>query len=182
MLSIRVRNWCVWSFCASVPDAYAEHTHQFLKRMLSMVWRDLFQIWNFYAYAEHTRKKLMRMLGVRISSWLVCSANASVPDPYAQGTHQFLMRMLRIEGSALCARIGTWCFSSVDEAFSCETLSFSGHPICFFQLFFLPTQVINENGRKGSQIMTHGHRSIITIYGPMIYTAPSIRILMRADG
>jgi hypothetical protein len=26
----------------------------------------------------------------------VCSVQASVPDPYAQGTHQFLMRMLSI--------------------------------------------------------------------------------------
>jgi hypothetical protein len=96
MLSIRVRNWCVCSAWASVPDTYAQHTRQFLMRMLSMVWRDLFQIWNVYAYAEHARKKLMRMLRVRISSWLVCSANASVPDPYVQGTHQFLMRMLSI--------------------------------------------------------------------------------------
>jgi hypothetical protein len=96
MLSIRVRNWCVCSVWASVPDAYAQHAHQFLMRMLSMVCRDLFQIWNFYVYTEHTLKKLMRMLRVRVSSWLVCSANASVPDLYAQGTHQFLMRMLSI--------------------------------------------------------------------------------------
>jgi hypothetical protein len=35
------------------------------------------------AHAEHTRKE-----------WYVCSAYASVPDAYAQGTQQFLMRML----------------------------------------------------------------------------------------
>jgi hypothetical protein len=34
--------------------------------MLSMVCRDLFQIWNFYAYAEHTRKKLVRMLSIPV--------------------------------------------------------------------------------------------------------------------
>ena len=52
--------------CASVPDTYAQHALQFLTRMLSMVCRDLFQIWNFYAYAEHTRKKLVRMLSIRV--------------------------------------------------------------------------------------------------------------------
>jgi hypothetical protein len=36
-----------------------------------------------YAHAEHTRKELMRMLSL-----------PSVLDVYAQGTHQFLMRML----------------------------------------------------------------------------------------
>ncbi len=119
MLSIRVRNWCVCSACASVPDAYAQHTLQFLTRKLSMVWRDLLQIWNFYAYAEHTRKKLVRMLSIRISSWPVCSGYASVPgeyaqhflkgmrsvhalvpDAYAQCTHQFLNRMLSIRFSS----------------------------------------------------------------------------------
>ncbi len=34
MLSIRVRNWCVCSACAPVPDAYAQQEHQFLTRML----------------------------------------------------------------------------------------------------------------------------------------------------
>ncbi len=34
------------------------------------------------------------MLSVRISSWWVCSVHGSIPDPYAQGAHQFLMRML----------------------------------------------------------------------------------------
>jgi hypothetical protein len=120
MLSIRVRNWCVCSACASVTYAYAQLAHQFLTRMLSVVWRDLFQIWNFYAYAEHTRKKLVRMLSIRISSWPVCSGYASVPgayaqhflkgmrsvhalvpDAYAQCTHQFLTRMLSI-------RISSW--------------------------------------------------------------------------
>ncbi len=72
------------------------------------------------AYAEHTRKELMRMLSMRISSWLVCSEYASVPDAYAQHVlkglrsvhvlvpdayaqcrHQFLTRMLS-------ARISSW--------------------------------------------------------------------------
>ena len=45
-LSIRIRNWCVRSACASFPDAYAQQTHKFLTRMLR----------------------------VRISPWCVCSA------------------------------------------------------------------------------------------------------------
>jgi hypothetical protein len=39
-------------------------------------------------------KKLMHMLIVCIISWCVCSENLPVPDPYAQGTHKFLMHML----------------------------------------------------------------------------------------
>jgi hypothetical protein len=46
------------------------------------------------AQAEHTRKELMRTLSMCISSLRACSGNASVPDPYAQGTHQSLMCML----------------------------------------------------------------------------------------
>ncbi len=92
--------------CTSVPDAYSQCTHQFLTPMLSArisslrAWsaffKGPFQLWKFYAYTEHTRKKLMCMLRIRISSWRVCTANASVPDPehYAPGRHQFLMHML----------------------------------------------------------------------------------------
>jgi hypothetical protein len=36
MLSIRERNWCVCSVCASFPDAHAQGAHQFLTRMLSV--------------------------------------------------------------------------------------------------------------------------------------------------
>jgi len=36
----------------------------------------------------HAHKELMRMIRVRISSWLGCSACASVPDPYAQHAHK----------------------------------------------------------------------------------------------
>ncbi len=39
----------------------------------------------------------------------------------------------------------------------------------------------SESG-SGSRRAKMTHKSRITIYGPMIYTAPSIRILMRADG
>ncbi len=76
--------WCQhWAF-TSVPDAYAQCSHQFLTCTLSARISSLcawsacfwgpFQIWNFYAYAEHTCKKLMCMLRVRISSWWICSA------------------------------------------------------------------------------------------------------------
>jgi hypothetical protein len=40
------------------------------------------------AYAEHTRQFLMRMLSMRTSSLRTCSACASVPDAYAQHTHK----------------------------------------------------------------------------------------------
>jgi hypothetical protein len=88
---------------ASVPYAHAQHAL-----------KGPFKIWNFYAYAEDTGKKLMLCLGY-----------ASVPDSYAQQTHQFLTRMLRVrisswcvcssffEGNALCARISTWRVISV---------------------------------------------------------------------
>ncbi len=111
MLSIRVTQHAqlrinalrVCSAWASVPYAHARHAL-----------KGPFQIWNFYANAEHSRKKLMRMLRVHISSWLVCSANASVPDPYAQDAHQLLMVCSAFfEGNALCARISTWHVCSV---------------------------------------------------------------------
>ncbi len=114
MLSICVRTWCVYSACASVPYVYAQHAHQFLTHMLSMLWRDLFKFEIF-----------MFMLSIRVRNWCVYSGYASVPDMYAQRTHQFLTRMLRVrisswcvcsaffEGNALCARISTWQVYSV---------------------------------------------------------------------
>ncbi len=104
---------------ASVPYTPAQHAL-----------KGPFQIWNLYAYAEHTRKALMHMLMVPISSWLVCSANAAVPDLYAQHcfkgmhsvhtlvpdaytqcTHQFLTRMLSV-------RISCWCACSMHASVS----------------------------------------------------------------
>jgi hypothetical protein len=94
MLSIHIRNWCVCSACESVTYAYAQHAHQFLTRMLSMVWRDLFQICNFYwGYKEWPFEKW--------ENWCVCWAYASVPAAYAQHAHQFLVRMLSL-------RISSW--------------------------------------------------------------------------
>ncbi len=124
MLRICVRNWCAcWAY-ASGTDAHAKHTyqhaqgtHQFLVRMLSIFWREC---------ALCTHKYLMCMLGARTSSWLVCSAYASVPDAHAQCTHQFLMRMLRVYKMniwkiwklmrMLSMRIRNWCISSVPDA------------------------------------------------------------------
>ena len=78
---------------APVPDAYAQHAHQFLPRMLSMVFRNLYnkrplKNGKTDAYAEHTHKFLMRMLSMHTSALRVCSACASVPDAYAQHTHK----------------------------------------------------------------------------------------------
>ncbi len=85
------------------------------KSMISMFWR----VFKFGIFTL-TRTKLMRMLRVRISSWRICSASASVPDPYAQGMHQFLIRISSwcvcsacFEGTELCAHISTWHVCSV---------------------------------------------------------------------
>ncbi len=132
-----ISSWPVCSGCASVPDAYAQHflkgmrsvhalvpdkyaqcTHQFLTRMLSVrisSWRACSVhasipyahaegIQNEHlknrktdAHAKHARKELMRMLRVRISSWHACSGCASVPDPYAQRAHKG--RSMRVRNS-----------------------------------------------------------------------------------
>ncbi len=106
MLSIRVRNCCVCSACASGPDAYAQHAHQGLTCMLSMrtsslrvcsAWfvlcRDLynegpFEKWKTDVYAEHTHQFLTRMLSMRTSALRVCSACAPVPVAYTQLKHK----------------------------------------------------------------------------------------------
>jgi hypothetical protein len=92
VLSIRVRNWCVCSGYASVPDSYAQRTHQFLTRML----RVRISSWCVCsAFFEGNA------LCARISTWCICSVHALVPDSYAQHTHQFMTRMLS-------ARISSW--------------------------------------------------------------------------
>ncbi len=97
MLSIRVRNWCVCSGYASVPDSYAQRTHQFLTRML----RVRISSWCVCsAFCEGNA------LCARISTWCVCSVHAPVPYSYAQCTHQFLTSMLR-------AGISSWRACSV---------------------------------------------------------------------
>jgi len=100
----RISTWRARSVHPLVPSAHAQHG---LKGPL--------QIWNFYAYAEHTPKKLMCMLGVRISSWPLCSGYASVPYQYAQGTHHILMRMLSMfwRDCALCTHYSSWRVCSV---------------------------------------------------------------------
>ncbi len=113
MLSIRISSWPVCSGYASVPGAYAQH---FLKGMRSVhaLVPD--------AYAQCTHQFLTRMLSVRISSWLACSACASVPDAHAQCTHQFITRMLRVYKMniwkiwilmrMLSMRVRNWCICS----------------------------------------------------------------------
>jgi len=141
MLSICISSWPVCSGYASVPGAYAQHflkgmrsvytlvsdayaqcTHQFLTRMLSVrisscracsvhasipyahaegIQNEHLKNRKTDAHAEHVRKELIHMLRVRISSWRACSGCASVPDTHAQGAHQFLTRTLRV-------RISSW--------------------------------------------------------------------------
>jgi hypothetical protein len=56
----------------------------------------------------------MRTLSVRISSWRVRSVHASVPDPYAQGTHQsWCVFSACFEGTALCHALVPWRICSV---------------------------------------------------------------------
>ncbi len=122
MLSERISSWPVCSGYASVSDAYAQHflkgmrsvhalvpdayaqcTHQFLTRMLSVrisSWRACSVHASIpYAHAEVYKmniwkiRKLVRMLSMRVRSWCVCSGCASIPDAHAQGAHQFLTRM-----------------------------------------------------------------------------------------
>ncbi len=61
MLSIGVRNWCVCSACASVPDTYAQGMHLFLMLVLSL----------FYSKGI--------ALCACISTWCVCSVHPPVP-------------------------------------------------------------------------------------------------------
>ncbi len=74
---------------ASVPDEYAQHVLKGLCSVHALV-------------PQCTNQFLTRLLRARISSWLVCSAHATVPDAYAQPshqcqcTHQFLTLMLRV--------------------------------------------------------------------------------------
>ncbi len=88
---------------ASVPYLHDQH-----------VLKGTFQIWNFYAYTEHTCKKLMLMLRVRISSWCVCSANATCLTrmPGVRISSSCVCSAC-FEGTALCARISTWRVCSV---------------------------------------------------------------------
>ncbi len=114
MLSIRVRNWCAcWAY-ASGTDAYAQHTHQFLTRML----RVRISSWCICsAFFEGNA------LCARISTWCVCSVHASIPYAHAEGKQnehlkntktdahaehacQELMRMLRVRISSWRARSG----------------------------------------------------------------------------
>jgi hypothetical protein len=67
MLSARTSSLLVCSVYASVPDAHAQCTHQFLTRMLSAQNEHL-KNRKTDAHAEHARKELKRMLMVLISS------------------------------------------------------------------------------------------------------------------
>ncbi len=79
-----MENWCVcWAY-VSVPDAYAQHAHQFLARMLSLRTSSWCVCSAYAKRPEHTRKEVIRII----------RAYASGPDAYAQYAHHFLTRML----------------------------------------------------------------------------------------
>jgi hypothetical protein len=113
MLSIRISSWPVCSGYTSVPGEYAQHFFIGMRSVHTLV---------PYAYAQCTHQFLTRMLSLLISSWRACSVHTSVPDVHAQCMHQFLMRMLRVYKMniwkigklmhMLSMRIRNWCVCS----------------------------------------------------------------------
>ncbi len=101
-----VRNICVCSGYASVPDAYAQQMHQFLTRMLRVcISARCICSACFYGTA----------LCARISTWRVCSVHAPFPDSYAQCTHHWHTCMgLRtfLDYRSAAYRSVLWDFSS----------------------------------------------------------------------
>ncbi len=95
MLSVCISSWHARSVHASVPYAYAKCTYQFLMRMFRV------RISSWHVCPTCFEGTSANKLSTQISSWLVCSvhasvpdpvclAHSSVPDPYAQIMHQFL--------------------------------------------------------------------------------------------
>ncbi len=116
-LCARISTWCICSVLAPVPDSYAQRTHQFLTRMLSMristwcacsvhasipyahaegIHNEHLKNIKTDAHAEHARQELMRMLRLRISFWRARSGCALVPDLYAQRAHKGRSMRVRI--------------------------------------------------------------------------------------
>jgi hypothetical protein len=89
MLSMRISSLRVCSACAPVPYAYAQnglYIGTSNQRPLKNTKTD--------AYAEHMHQFLTRMLSKRASALRVCSACTSVPDAYAQ--HMNKGRSIRV--------------------------------------------------------------------------------------
>ncbi len=80
MLSIRVRNWCLCSWYASVPEAYAQRMHH---------------SWNAHSgyasvpdgYSVTHQFLTLMIISARVISWCVCSAYTSIPYFFAEGIH-----------------------------------------------------------------------------------------------
>ncbi len=58
----------------------------------------------------------------------------------------------------------------------------SGGGILGLECNFVCVAVHSTLNSESAQASLRLKLEVLTIYGPMIYTAPSIRILMRADG
>ncbi len=87
-LSIRVRNWCIhWTY-ESGTDAYLEHMHQFLTRMLSISIKILY-----------LKRSLQSMLSKHIRNWCVhwaCMSGTDActePDAQAQATSPWVKKV-----------------------------------------------------------------------------------------
>ena len=76
MFSECISSWPVCSGYASFPDAYAQHFLKGIRSVHTLVAN---------TYAQCTHQFLTRMLSVRISSWRACSVHASVPYAHAEG-------------------------------------------------------------------------------------------------
>jgi len=125
-----------------ISDAHAEcvHPHQFLTHTLSALNSSLHI---FSAFFEWTFSKFWTfslMLNIHLRNWCVCSKYASVPDAYAQQTHQFLILMLRVH-------ISSWCVFSAMFLWDCFYLFLHpahwSHEFCSFQFFILNINKVN---------------------------------------
>jgi hypothetical protein len=79
-LSVRVRNWrAPWAY-ASVPDAHAQHAHEF--SYFSNV---------HFVYPQHARKELMRALSMPVRNWCIHWAYESGTGACTEHTYQVLI-------------------------------------------------------------------------------------------
>ncbi len=166
----RIRNWCVCSGHASVPEAYAQQTHQFLTLMIRVCINSWFVC---SAWCEGTALCALIstqcthrfLFSEHISSWHKCSAYAFVPDAHARCMHKFLTPMLSVYKMniwkmgkllhMLNMPVGKWCIwpgcASVPDTHAIDTKKWSQK--LHEKFFFAQTQIycpsnLTEHTRK----------------------------------
>jgi hypothetical protein len=110
MLSIRIRNWCQCSGYATVPDAHAQCTHQFLTCMLTRFWRDCTHCTHLFltCMLGYTHQFLACMLSICISSWSACSVHTLASYMHIEGIKTNIWKMGKlIHMLSMCNR--NWC-------------------------------------------------------------------------